>query len=233
MKKLFKFPKIITFSLFILFASLHNSCKKDNILKVTDASGNIYHTVKIGDQIWTVENLRTTKYRDGSDIINIVNDAEWSTTTEGGYCKNPNIPDYVKTYGYIYNWYAIDNSKGHNIAPDGWHVPTKQEWEKLILYLGGVDQAAGKLKEAGLSHWLIINEGADNSSGFTGLPGGLRSGYDGLFEDINKIGYYWTSTQASNADAYNLYLTYNINFMGNDFDKKTFGMSVRLIKNAN
>ena len=156
---------------------------------VTDIDGNTYHTVTIGTQVWMLENLKTTKYNDGTAITFEPGVLAWNSLTTGAYCWYGNDPGlYKDLYGALYNWYAASSGK---LAPQGWHVPSKDDWNTLIAYLGGESLAGGKLKEAGNSHWIGPNTGADNSSGFTALPGGLNSeGYDKL----GDVAWCWTST---------------------------------------
>ena len=151
---------------------------------VTDADGNIYHIVTIGTQTWMVENLRTTKFNDGTAIPNITDNKTWQGLNSPGVCSYDNTSNYnmINTYGLLYNWYSVNTAK---LAPKGWHVPTDAEWKTLTEYLGGNSVAGGKLKEVGTTHWYSPNTGADNSSGFTALPGGYRD-YDGTF---SRVGY--------------------------------------------
>jgi len=131
------------------------------------------------------ENLRTSKYNDGSSIPLVIDNTEWSNLYSPGYCWYDNDPDsYKNTYGALYNWYTINTGK---LAPKGWHVPTDAEWTTLTTYLGGESVAGGKLKEVGFIHWSG-NEGATNETGFTALPGGDRD-YTGRYM---RIGYYGT-----------------------------------------
>lgn len=159
---------------------------------VTDIDGNIYHTIQIGTQLWMVENLKTTHYRNGDPIPNVTDDTGWHDLTTGAYCNYNNDTSYAAIYGRLYNWYSVDDSR--NIAPEGWHVPTDNDWQVLIDYLGGPDSAGGKLKETGTTHWLTPNLGATNESGFTALPGGYRGSY---FYEIGYSGKWWSSTQYS------------------------------------
>lgn len=140
---------------------------------VTDIDGNVYKTIKIGDQEWMAENLRVTRYRNGDSIYNVLDNEIWSTAAEGAYCNYNNTLDMdtIATYGRLYNWYAAADQR--NIAPKGWRVPDINDWNLLIEYLGGDSIAGGKLKEAGDLHWESPNL-ADNSSGFTAIPGGFR-----------------------------------------------------------
>jgi len=217
---------IATFLLFI------NSCKKDNNINnptpsvtVTDIDGNVYHIVTIGTQVWMVENLKVTKYRNGDTIPNVTNDSSWNILLTGAYCNYNNNTSYTNTYGNLYNWYAVNDS--HNICPTGWHIPNKVELETLLNYLGGSSIAGAKMKEAGTSHWLSPNVGATNESGFTGLPGG--SWYN-TFGDIGNRGFWWTKTEYSVHGAYFWTMFYtSTESMLMSADKRN-GFSIRCIK---
>ena len=163
---------------------------------MTDIDGNTYKTVKIGTQTWMAENLKVTKYNDGTSIPNVTDITAWSKLTTGAYSNYENQFSYSETYGKLYNWYAINTGK---LCPIGWHVATDAEWATLIDYLGG-DVAAGKLKETGTKHWYSPNNGATNESGFTALPGGVRSG-NGTFNSIGYIGYWWSATERTTRTA--------------------------------
>lgn len=159
-----------------------------NYGSVTDFDGNSYKTITIGTQTWMAENLKTTHYNDGSEIPLVVEEAEWSFSGTHGYCwyKNDEA-NYKDVYGALYKMFAVSTDK---LCPAGWHVPTDEEWTVLADYLGGSDVAGGKMKETGYTHWIGTNEGATNESGFTALPGGLRSS-DGTFGLLGSSGYYW------------------------------------------
>lgn len=158
---------------------------------VTDIDGNVYNIISIGTQTWMLENLRTTHYRDGSPIPNVTDNTEWAGLFSGAYCDYNNAPSNSVVYGKLYNLYTADDPR--NIAPEGWHVPTISEWNVLINFLGGSTIAGGKLKEAGLAHWLSPNTGADNSSGFTALPGGIRT-INGTFAGLGTMGHFLKRT---------------------------------------
>jgi uncharacterized protein (TIGR02145 family) len=119
---------------------LTQGCKKDDGNTpagetVTDADGNVYHTVQIGNQVWMVENLRTTKYNDNSPITPVSDNAVWGTLTTEAYCwYNNDEATNKNTYGALYNWYVLNTGK---LCPTGWHVPSQAEWETLISSLGG------------------------------------------------------------------------------------------------
>ena len=176
-----------------------------NYGSVTDIDGNVYNTITIGSQVWTLENLKTTRYRDGTLIPDVTGNTAWAALTSGAYCNYDNDEGNVATYGRLYNWYAVADA--HNLAPAGYHIPSLAEWDILRNYLGGVNVAGGKAKEAGLAHWLAPNTGADNSSGFTALPSGVRylisdpayTVYPADYEHLGSTGDWWTSSDyASN-----------------------------------
>lgn len=159
---------------------------------VTDIDGNVYQAVTIGTQVWMAENLKVTKYRNSNPIPNVTDGGVWSGLSTGAYCEYDNDINNVATYGRLYNWYAVDDSR--NIAPDGWHVPTDAEWQTLVDYLGGDAVAGGKLREAGTTHWKSPNTGATNESGFSALPGGDRY-RDGTFYNMGEDAFFWSSTE--------------------------------------
>ena len=165
---------------------------------VTDREGNIYKTITIGTQTWMAENLRTTIYRNGKSIPEVTDNATWITITEGAYCSyhNSRNADTILTFGRLYNWYAVSDSQ--NIAPEGWHVPSDEEWATLISFLGGDSNAGEKLKETGILHWFQ-NPYSTNESGFTALPAGYRYVAAGEFVGLGLISFWWSSTEADTA----------------------------------
>jgi len=188
---------------------------------LTDNDGNTYYTVTIGTQVWMRDNLKTTKYRDGNNIQNIT-DNTWDAQIAGAYCWYNNDVTNKTTYGALYNWYTITDSRV--LCPTGWHVPTDAEWTTLTTYLGGLSVARSKLIETGTAHWLYNRGDETNETGFTALPGGLRSSNLGLF------GYWWSATEntATNALQYNM--DYGDLYMSRSVSAKTNGMSIRCIK---
>jgi len=158
---------------------------------VIDIDGNIYRVVTIGSQKWMASNLKVTRLNDGSPIPNVTDNAEWSDLTTPAYCWYDNNIAHKNLYGGLYNWYVAGSS---NICPEGWHVPTDEEWTQLTTYLGGEAEAGGKLKESGTIHWKDPNTGATNETGFTALPGGRRY-QEGEFQDLGEVGRWWTSTE--------------------------------------
>lgn len=218
------------------------SCKKsdDNnnnppANAVTDADGNVYHTVTIGTQVWMVENLKTTKYNDGSPIPLVSEASDWANLITPAYCWYDNNIGYKNIYGALYKWNAVNTGK---LAPTGWHVPTEADWQTLETYLGGPNVAGGKLKEAGTSHWESPNTAATNESGFTAYGGGYRSVfqtqpgiYTCLFSALNREGLWWSSTYYQTEFKY-IYLDYNdADMYKYESSNLIVGYSVRCIKN--
>jgi uncharacterized protein (TIGR02145 family) len=198
---------------------------------MTDQEGNTYKTITIGTQTWMAENLRTTTYRDGSSIPEVPDDKKWADLTTGAQCINQNASDKntVCTFGRLYNWYSVSDSR--NIAPEGWHVPTDEEWGTLRSILGGEAVAGGKMRETGTTHWDKPNGAteASNASGFTALPSGSRGASNGIFSNLRNSAHYWSSTQydASNAWNFSLSTSYDT-FRG--FSHKNHGYAIRCLK---
>lgn len=211
----------------ILILTTNCEKKKDSSAKVTDQDGNVYTTVAIGTQTWMVENLKTTKYNDGTPIPLVTDNNQWKNINTGAFCWYANdAASYKNTYGALYNWYAVNTGK---LCPAGWHVPTNDEWITLTVYLGGVVVAGGKLKESGTSHWDSPNVEATNETGFTGLPGGVRLDGDFMFNGIS--GSWWSATESNPSWAYEMGLNYNSgNVFSVSFNPKSNGYSVRCLK---
>jgi uncharacterized protein (TIGR02145 family) len=168
------------------------STQEASPVTTTDIDGNIYHVVTIGTQDWMVENLEVIHYRNGDPITNITDKNTWATTSDGAYCFFDNDTLLGQIYGNYYNWAAVNDPR--NIAPEGFHVPTFDEWMILVNYLGGQMDAGGKLKETGITHWSNTNVGATNETGFSALPAGRRDG-NGDFDNISGYCYFWTITE--------------------------------------
>jgi len=217
-------------TVFLLFTILTIPASKIFTQTVTDIDGNVYNTVTIGSQIWMKENLRTTHFRSGESIPNVINEILWGIRGSSAYANYNNNDSLTEIYGRLYNWYSVTDSL--NIAPDGWHVPSNAEWIELINYLGGASTAGGKLKEAGFVHWSTSNTG-DDSSGFKGLPGGHRD-TKGVYKSIRLGGWFWSSTNIFNNDAYHLHLESSSNIVCNPscYSDRLNGLSVRCIKDS-
>ncbi|MCK4699990.1 MAG: fibrobacter succinogenes major paralogous domain-containing protein [Bacteroidales bacterium] len=192
---------------------------------VTDFEGNVYYTVNIGSQTWMAENLKTTKYNDGTAIPLVTDNTTWINLTTPGYCwYDNNEANYKNTYGALYNWYTVNIGK---LCPTGWHVPTDAEWSTLIDYLGGESVAGGKLKETGTIYWNSPNTGATNETGFKALPGGLRSV---AFYDIGYYGRWWSATEQDAASAWIRVLANGNGIVFSSNNGKSAGFSVRCLR---
>ncbi len=220
----------------ISFTTGHNS----DYGSVTDIDGNVYYTVKIGDQTWLSENLRTTRFNDGTEIPNITGNAEWNALLTPGYCWYDNNPGYKTTYGVLYNWYAVDSASNgqKNICPAGWHVPSLEDFSYLVTTLGGKEAAGIKLKDAGYFYWEEYSSTAgDNSSGFSALPGGLRFGSvdsSPSYQQFYYLGtnaFWWSSTGTPHTYSMETGFSQSYSNILYIHDRKT-GLSVRCIKNS-
>ena len=216
-------------------------CSKDEVKQdetttaVTDIDGNIYQTVTIGTQTWMLENLKTTKYNDGTMIPNITNTISWSKLTTGAYCNYDNDAANGNKYGHLYNWFAVNTGK---LAPKGWHLPSDTEWIVLQKYVSthlGVSGSVGKAIAA-TTDWsgstVIGSIGNDlnknNSSGFSAKPGGIR-GDNGQFGGIGGYGYWWAAAESVSSPWRGLDYEYS-NLGSEDSLVKGAGFSVRCIK---
>jgi uncharacterized protein (TIGR02145 family) len=162
---------------------------------VTDIDGISYKTIQIGPQVWMAENLRTTKFNDGTPIPLITDNTQWTNSLTPGYCWFDNDQEvYGNIYGAYYNWFAVSTGK---LCPAGWHIPADNEFQLLADNLGGNDVAGSKLKEAGTNNWATSNSDATNSSGFTALPAGMRGSQDGTFDGQGSYGGWWSSTETN------------------------------------
>jgi len=189
-----------------------------------------YCTVTICNQVWKLNNVNVSKYRNGDDIPQASTNQEWidaGTNQTGAWCYFENNTANGPVYGKLYNWYAVNDSRG--LAPSGWHIPSDAEWTTLYDCVGGASVAGGKLKETGTIHWNIPNAGATNSSGFTGLPGGLRN-FDGTFFYIGNFGVWWSGSEGSAALAWSRGMYHISADAGRSLRPKANGFSVRCIR---
>lgn len=193
---------------------------------IIDSDGNVYDTVTISTQIWMKQNLRTTKYNDGTDIPLITDWTEWDTLTTPGYCWYDNDELNKDIYGALYNWYVVSTGK---LCPESWHVATDEDWTALINYLGGESVAGGKLKESGTEHWLSPNTEATNESGFTAIGAGGRD-TGGKFEYLKNLGYWWTSDEATATMSWFRAIDSNYGGVYRDSGSKRVAYSIRCVK---
>jgi uncharacterized protein (TIGR02145 family) len=155
-----------------------------------------YPKITVGDQIWMAENLGVTEYKDGTPIPLASDENRWSLLTEGAYCRPAIVSSQQHhPYGLLYNFHAVNDSRG--LCPDGWHVPTAQEWHVLIDHLGGPELAGAKLKSLDAGVWRINVPGTSNKSGFSALPAGGR----GRLGDPADAGFYATWWSSSSNDS--------------------------------
>ncbi len=206
-----------------------------------DIDGNVYETIVIGSQTWMAENLRVTKYADGTEIPYIEDNKTWGVLQDNNedkaYCfYNNDEGKYGDTYGALYTFAAAMNGAplievdNQGVCPDGWHIPSKSEWEVLFDYVGGVEVAGGNLKEEGTSHWKKTESEVTNKYYFNGLPGGHRYLYDGSFDRITSVGNWWSSTENTEFDAYTISFSNSTLGVYTTLYGKSYGFSVRCIE---
>jgi len=202
---------------------------------MTGNNGRIYKTVKIGNQWWMAENLRETHYCNGDTIPEVTDDSLWSHSwSVGGRCSYENDENNADIYGYLYNWDAIFYP-GRDITPPDWHLPTHEDWQTLVDYLGGDSLAGGKLKETGTAHWNSPNIGATNRSGFTALPAGYRE-HDGSFKYLGSRAFFWSACESRYSDDFYkawsriLYFNYSDVIRHSRGYRYLGGFSIRLVR---
>ena len=195
-------------------------------------------TVTICNQTWMTQNLSVSKYKNGDVIPQVTDSAAWLNLTTGAWCwyKNDSAT-YAATYGRLYNWYAVNDPRG--LAPTGYHIPTDLEWNVLVKCIDAAADtsvsiqsttAGGGLKETGTVHWSSPNTGATNSSGFTALPGGLKSSTNSAFLNLGLYAYFWTASEFDATTAkYHRLFAQDANAYRNS-RPKTAGLSVRCVK---
>ena len=243
----------VLLSLLVLCALI--SCDKnplnddDNLVFGTlkDIDGNVYKTVIIGNQEWMTENLRVTKYNDGTSIPHVTDSSQWSNITTPGYCFYNNSTDvsYRNKWGALYNWYVVSPSNPKQIAPVGWRVPTDADWDTLQNYLitngynwdGSTSDNRIAKSMASKTDWISsTNAGAigndlskNNASGFSALPSGNHN-YNGSFYAQTLFGYWWCAKEFDASYAYSRHLYYLNEDLKIYFNRKRFGFSVRLVR---
>ncbi|MFM9052041.1 MAG: FISUMP domain-containing protein, partial [Bacteroidota bacterium] len=218
-------------NIFLCNTSGGNGCA--GVTNVTDIDGNVYDVVSIAGACWMAENLKTTRYRNGCTIATGLSDAQWNQASTGAYASYNNLNSNSTVYGHLYNWYTVVDPAG--LCPTGWHVPSDGEWQQMIDAIGGQAYAGGHLKQTGTVQtldglWQSPNTGADNLTGFDGLPGGYRN-YDGSFAGLGYSGY-WASSSVGNSPNTAWFRSINYNdasAIKNDNDKR-IGYSVRCVK---
>jgi uncharacterized protein (TIGR02145 family) len=207
---------------------------------IFDIDGNGYNVVTIGSQQWTVQNLRTTHYSDNTSIPRIDASTSWFADTTGAYCEFDNsIGLYVKTYGYLYSWYAATNV--HNLAyftrggvqETGWRVPSRTDFNTLSANTGTDASAGNHLKESGTLHWASPNAGADNTSGFTGIAAAGRVSVVNDYLGYRPgVGYFLmhTTNQYNSTLSYFRYMYSADTTFQETYEIKSGGVSVRCVR---
>ena len=203
------------------------------IVLANDIDGNVYKTLKIGNHTWMLQNLSTTKYQDGTPIPNLSVDIDWlaedgSNLHNGAYCWNSNNIANKQTYGALYNWYALNGPVP--IAPKGWHVATKYEFDDLITFLGSPSIAGGKMKQIGTTNWNAPNTGATDPFGFTAVPGGYRYPPLAAFLALGTRCWFWQIPQVDELRAFAVGMYESDALVHNNIFNKTYGLSVRCVK---
>ena len=202
---------------------------------VTDIDGNIYKTVKIGEQWWMAENLKVTHFRNGDVIPNVTDNTEWSHLFTSAYCIYINDDKYADTCGCLYNWYAVNDSR--NIAPAGWHVPSDDEWKQLEMFLGmsqsDVEQTSWRGTDEGTkmkstSGWSNDGNGSDDY-GFSALPWSYRF-FNGYFSTLGAYTYFWSSAVYNIDTAWSRKLHCDYSDVYRKRITKQLGFSVRLVR---
>jgi uncharacterized protein (TIGR02145 family) len=210
--------------------------KAPSATTVTDIDGNTYSTVTIGTQEWMAENLRTTKYNDGSSITQVLESALWMSLTTPAYCwYNNDAATHKETYGALYNWYTVSME---NICPIGWHVPTDAEWYTLENYVDptindpnatgyrGIDGGT-KLKAS--YGWAGGVNGTDEYD-FMALPAGVRSYQTGSFVNLYYRGYWWSADESDVNYSWIRFLDSEYETIGRNYSVKQYGYPVRCVK---
>ncbi|MCX6161728.1 MAG: hypothetical protein NTV87_10420 [Ignavibacteriae bacterium] len=211
-------PAILTIAMLFAFGV------SKSFTQVTDKDDSTYKTITISKQIWMAENLNVEHYRNGDPIPQVQDKEEWDNQTTGAWCYYENNSGNGTTYGRLYNWYAVSDPRG--LAPDGWHIPTNDEWTKLINYLGGAEVAGEKMKTT--SGWDENGNGT-NTSGFNAIPGGYRN-HEGYFINIGRNALFWTSTEFNSTNILFRNVIGSIPDVYNPNYTKDFGLSVRCVK---
>ena len=197
--------------------------------QVVDIDDNIYNSVQFVNQYWMTENLKTTKFNDGTPIPQIIDKIAWRSQGSPSYCWYDNQEVYKMTYGALYNGFSANDSK---LCPVGWHVPSDAEWETLINLLG-YENSGGYLKERGFTHWEKPNSVTKSYtvySRFAALPGGFRDEM-GEFKEIGRKGYWWSPFDSIKSTLGYNQMEYNSEKINKyRYRKNSLGFSVRCLK---
>ena len=201
----------------------------------------MYETVLIGEQLWMKENLKVTHYNNGDEISTGYSGSEWLWLNSGAYAIYDDNPQNAEIYGNLYNWYTVDDNRG--VCPEGWHVPSDDEYKTLEMFLGMSES------EANNSGWRGTNEGSKlagnadlwnsgnleqnaefGTSGFNGFPAGIRNTSYGDFTIMGTDGYFWSSTESGSYDAWFRKLNYGFSEVFRSYYAKHSGFSIRCLR---
>jgi uncharacterized protein (TIGR02145 family) len=176
--------------------------------RISDLDGYIYNTVRIGDFCIMADNLNSVTFKDGTNLVQLSDKNSWVGSNAPAWSYQSNSPNFAADFGKLYNWHAVSDTRG--ICPENWIVPSQDDWISIINLLGGMESAGGSLKSPGTYLWQASNSAATNRSGFSGNPGGRRTGLSGDFLDVYKAGFWWSSTIDEGANgAYGIVLNHD------------------------
>lgn len=203
--------------------------KEQYIARLENELANAYanQSVRIGNKYWMSQNLNVTTFRNGDPIYEVKSNDEWMNAAERkqpAWCYYENLAKNGAKYGKLYNWYAITDPRG--LAPKGWKIPTLNDWDTLFTVIGGIDEAALKMKNE--NGWEANGNGT-NETGFSALPGGYRD-QNGIFYFPGIRGFWWTSSEQNQYNAMCLYSDYYFNNFYKSYNNKKCGLSVRCIR---
>lgn len=229
--------RAVIFVIFLLTIS-PRAFAQDTGTMVDPRDGREYKTVKIGDQIWMAENLAFTAFDEGAGIELILENAKWAELTTPAFCWYDNDEATYRSYGVLYNWYAVDSDL---LCPPGWRLPNDEDFKELEMALGMDSNEAdkegirgngigSKLKATGNEFWNLPNAGANNKSGFTALPEGHRNWQSGGFIDLGLYGTFWSTSEKDSTTAWRRTLYFDDSMIRRFTSHKRDGFSVRCIK---
>ncbi len=239
-KNLSKILVIALTSTLLFFSGCKDDDQNIEIVPLTDIDGNVYTTVIIGDQEWMAENLKTTKYKNGTSIDLVTDNTAWENNTTSAFSwYGHDEAQYAQTFGALYNWQAVSTGM---LCPDGWHVPSDEEWKILEMELGMSQAMANELNYRGTNEgsklagsaflWIdgnLENNSEFGTSGFSALPGGYRA-HNGLFNIVDEYGTWWTASEFDNLDAWYRGIYYQSTNVVRNFASKRSGNSVRCVR---